>query len=51
MDDLEGIRKSLVECLDDESPSPLIQVFLEIRSISLYLNKVKMSIENRSCSC
>ncbi|EFX74459.1 hypothetical protein DAPPUDRAFT_307302 [Daphnia pulex] len=26
MDYLEGIRKSLVECLDDESPSPLIQV-------------------------
>ena len=52
MDVLEGIRKTLIENLDDESPSPLIQVFLEIHWISLDLNKVKiLSVANRSCSC
>ena len=52
MDVLEGIRKTLIENLDDESPSPLIQFFLEIHWISLDLNKVKiLSVANRSCSC
>lgn len=37
MNDLEDIRKSLIESFDGDSPSPLIQVFIEIYSISLDL--------------